>query len=114
MYDLIIVGGGPAGLAAAVYAARKLLSTLLITHDIGGQVNWTMGVENYLGYQLIEGPELISKFQQQVEKFPIDRKVGYDVSRIEKTANSHCRRRRRQGRPPGTPLLTASQGVTLF
>ena len=85
MYDLIIVGGGPAGLAAAVYAARKLLSTLLITHDIGGQVNWTMGVENYLGYQLIEGPELISKFQQQVEKFPIDRKVGFDVSRIEKT-----------------------------
>ena len=85
MYDLIIVGGGPAGLAAAVYAARKLLSTLLITRDIGGQVNWTMGVENYLGYQLIEGPELISKFQRQVEKFPIDRKVGYDVSRIEKT-----------------------------
>jgi len=85
VYDLIIVGGGPAGLAAAVYAARKLLSTLLITRDIGGQVNWTMGVENYLGYQLIEGPELISKFQRQVEKFPIDRKVGYDVSRIEKT-----------------------------
>jgi len=85
VYDLIIVGGGPAGLAAAVYAARKLLSTLLITRDIWGQVNWTMGVENYLGYQLIEGPELISKFQRQVEKFPIDRKVGYDVSRIEKT-----------------------------
>lgn len=84
MYDLIIVGGGPAGLAAAVYAARKLLSTLLITYDIGGQVNWTLGVENYLGYQLIEGPELIAKFQEQVEKFPIDRKIAIDVSRIEK------------------------------
>ena len=87
MYDLIIVGGGPAGLAAAVYAARKLLKTLLISHDIGGQVNWTMGVENYLGYQLIEGPELIAKFQQQVEKFPIDRKIGFNASRIENTDN---------------------------
>ena len=87
MYDLTIVGGGPAGLAAAVYAARKLLNTLLITRDIGGQVNWTMGVENYLGYQLIEGPELISKFQQQVEKFPIDRKIGTNVSRVEKVDN---------------------------
>jgi alkyl hydroperoxide reductase subunit F len=85
LYDLIIVGGGPAGLAAAVYAARKLLKTLLISHDIGGQVNWTMGVENYLGYQLIEGPELIAKFQQQVEKFPIDRKIGFNASRIENT-----------------------------
>jgi alkyl hydroperoxide reductase subunit F len=70
-----------------VYAARKLLKTLLISHDIGGQVNWTMGVENYLGYQLIEGPELIAKFQQQVEKFPIDRKIGFNASRIENTDN---------------------------
>jgi len=85
MYDLIIVGGGPAGLAAAVYAARKFLNTLLIARDIGGQVNWTLGVENYLGYQLIEGPELISKFQQQVDKFPIDRKIGLGVTKIEKS-----------------------------
>ena len=50
MYEIIIVGGGPAGMAAAVYAARKRLNTLLISGDIGGQVNWTTGVENYLGY----------------------------------------------------------------
>jgi alkyl hydroperoxide reductase subunit F len=71
MYELIIVGGGPAGMAAAVYAARKQLNTLLISSDIGGQVNLTNGVENYLGYQFIEGDELISKFQQQVNQFPI-------------------------------------------
>jgi len=67
MYDLMIIGGGPAGLAASVYAARKQLKTLLISQDIGGQVNWTLGIENYLGYQFIEGPELISKFQTQVD-----------------------------------------------
>ena len=83
MYELIIVGGGPAGMAAAVYAARKLLKTLLISSDIGGQVMWTNGVENYLGYQFIEGDELISKFQKQVDQFPIDQKVGFNITQIK-------------------------------
>ena len=83
MYDLMIIGGGPAGLAASVYAARKRLETLLVTNDIGGQINWTMGVENYLGYQFIEGPELIDKFQTQVSQYPIDQKIGEKVSRLE-------------------------------
>lgn len=87
MYDLMIIGGGPAGLAAAVYAARKKLNMLLLTIDIGGQMNWTMGIENYLGYQFIEAPELISKFQEQVKQFPIEQKIGVKVSRIEKSNN---------------------------
>ena len=84
MYELMIVGGGPAGLAASVYAARKKLEALLVSADIGGQVNWTLGIENYLGYQFIEGPELIEKFQTQVSQFPIDQKIGYKVSKLEK------------------------------
>ena len=80
IYELIIVGGGPAGMTAAVYAARKLLKTLLISSDIGGQVMWTNGVENYMGYQFIEGDELISKFQKQVNQFPIDQKIGLKVT----------------------------------
>lgn len=84
MYELIIVGGGPAGMAAAVYAARKLLNILLISSDIGGQVNLTNGVENYLGYQFIEGSELISKFEQQVNQFPIQQKIGLKVTRVKK------------------------------
>ena len=83
MYELIIVGGGPAGMAAAVYAARKQLNTVLVTGDIGGQVNWTNGVENYLGYQFIDGDELISKFQQQVNQFPIEQKIGLKVTQIK-------------------------------
>ena len=84
MYDLMIVGGGPAGLTASVYAARKQLETLLISIDIGGQVNKTLGIENYMGYQFIEGPELIDKFQTQMSQFPIEQKIGDKVSRLEK------------------------------
>ena len=84
MHDLMIIGAGPAGLCASVYAARKQLKTLLVSVDIGGQINTTMGVENYLGYQFIEGPELIEKFQTQVSQYPIDQKIGDKVSRLEK------------------------------
>jgi len=80
----MIIGGGPAGLAATVYAARKQLKTLLISGDIGGQINTTLGIENYLGYQFVEGPELIEKFQTQVDQYPVDQKIGQKVSKLEK------------------------------
>jgi len=85
MYELIIIGAGPAGMTAAVYAARKKLNTLLISYDIGGQVLWTAGVENYMGYQFIEGPELMQKFEEQVKQFPIDMKTGERVSSLSQT-----------------------------
>ena len=84
MYELMIIGGGPAGLCASIYAARKQLKTLLISGDIGGQINTTLGIENYLGYQFIEAPELIDKFQSQVSQYPIDQKIGDKVSRLGK------------------------------
>lgn len=71
MYDLIIIGGGPAGMTAAVYAARKKMDTLLITTDFGGQPMWTMEIENYMGYQFITGPELMGKFEEQVRRFSV-------------------------------------------
>jgi alkyl hydroperoxide reductase subunit F len=87
MHDLIIVGAGPAGMTAAVYAARQKVNTLLLSKDIGGQVNWTLCIENYMGYQFIEGLELIQKFEEQVRKFPIDIQVGHEITsciRVEK------------------------------
>ena len=71
-------------MTAAVYAARKKLNALLLSKDVGGQVNWTLGIENYMGYQLIEGPELIKKFEEQVKQFPIDIKVGEGVSSLSR------------------------------
>lgn len=75
MYELIIIGAGPAGMTAAVYAARKKLNTLLISGDIGGQGLTSWLVENYMGYQFIEGHELMKKFEEQVKQFPTDVKV---------------------------------------
>ncbi len=70
-FDLVILGGGPAGLTAAMYASRKQLDTLLLSPDLGGQVLVTSGVENYIGYQYITGPELSQKFSAHVQQFPL-------------------------------------------
>lgn len=84
MFDMIIIGAGPAGLSASVYAARKQMKTLLISVDIGGQINTTLGIENYLGYQFIEGPDLIDKFNTQIDKYPIEQEIGSKVTRLNK------------------------------
>ncbi len=69
VYDLVILGAGPAGITAAVYAVRKQLDFLVISQDIGGQTAWSGDIENYTGYQFITGPELTLKFQEHMESF---------------------------------------------
>lgn len=66
IYDTVIVGAGPAGLTAAVYCTRKLLRTIVISENIGGQATWSWSVENYMGFRVITGEELIKKFEEQV------------------------------------------------
>ena len=66
-YDTIIIGAGPAGMAAAMYNARYGLKTLLLTLDVGGQMATADKVENYPGYKSIHGMELMQKFMEQVE-----------------------------------------------
>ncbi len=70
-YDLLILGGGPAAMTAAVYAARKLMKAALITKDIGGQMGDTSLIENYMGFQTISGRDLVARFKEQVEQFDI-------------------------------------------
>jgi NADH-dependent peroxiredoxin subunit F len=67
IYDTIIIGGGPAGAGAAVYAARKRLKTLLVTTDFGGQSKISGAIENWLGEISITGQELADKLQKHVE-----------------------------------------------
>jgi alkyl hydroperoxide reductase subunit F len=87
MYDLIIVGAGPAGITAAVYAARKRLNVLVITKDIGGQAALSGDIENYTGYQFITGPDLAAKFEEHMRKFDIQLKEGEAVTDIHKIKN---------------------------
>jgi thioredoxin reductase (NADPH) len=68
-YDLIVVGGGAAGLTAAMYAARRALKTLIITKDLGGQAATTPWIENYPGIDCTDGLELMVKFRSQAEKY---------------------------------------------
>jgi thioredoxin reductase (NADPH) len=71
-YDLIIVGGGPAGLTAAIYAGRRNLKTLLITITIGGQVLEAEKIENYPGFLGIKGLKLMQRFQKQAIKSGVE------------------------------------------
>ena len=84
MKDLIIIGAGPAGITAAVYAARKRLDFSVVTRDIGGQASWAGEVENYTGYQYMTGPELVQKFREHMEKFSFDLREGDVVEKVEK------------------------------
>lgn len=69
IYDVIVIGAGPAGLTAAIYTSRRQRSTLVLSKDIGGQATWTPDIENYPGYDKISGAELTQKFKAQAEKF---------------------------------------------
>jgi alkyl hydroperoxide reductase subunit F len=84
MYDLIIIGAGPAGISAAVYAARKKLDFLVITKDIGGQATWSGNVENYIGYQLISGADLVAKFEEHMRTYQIQIREQEEVASVTK------------------------------
>jgi alkyl hydroperoxide reductase subunit F len=82
--DLTIIGAGPAGLTAAIYAARKKIDTVVYAKDIGGQVTTTVNIENYIGFTKISGLELIDKFKQHADSLGIEIKLK-SVERVEKT-----------------------------
>ncbi len=67
MYDLIIVGGGPAGLTAAIYAIRKRINVLLVSADLGGKTNYHMELKGEDHYQLIRGADIVEKYRGELE-----------------------------------------------
>ena len=67
MYDLIVVGGGPAGLTATIYAIRKRLNVLMITKDLGGKTNFRLALPWIEDYQVIRGLEIVNKFRSELE-----------------------------------------------
>jgi alkyl hydroperoxide reductase subunit F len=80
VFDVLIVGAGPAGLTAGVYCARKMLNTVIISENIGGQALESWAIENYMGYRMITGEDLMKKFEEQVltlnMKLELDRIVS--------------------------------------
>jgi len=82
-YDVIIIGAGPAGLTAGIYAARREMKAVILTKDIGGQMMWASEIENYPGFKSIKSSELITKMSEQVKALGVEIKLA-EVKRIEK------------------------------
>ncbi|MGC8775839.1 MAG: FAD-dependent oxidoreductase [Minisyncoccia bacterium] len=88
MYDLIIIGGGPAGVAAGIYAGRKKIKTLLITDSFGGQSVVSAGIENWIGEKNISGFELAKKLENHLKAYPEIEILENDlVEKVEKIEN---------------------------
>ncbi|MDD5750136.1 MAG: FAD-dependent oxidoreductase [Candidatus Pacebacteria bacterium] len=83
MHDLIIIGGGPAGITAGIYAARKKLNTLLITRDFFGQIGSTGRVDNWPGEMAVSGMVLMQKLEKHLRGFEIEIKTNEKVFAIE-------------------------------
>lgn len=84
-YELIIIGGGPAGVSAGIYAARRRIDTLLISKEIGGQAFLSYSIENYPGLYGINGFELSKKFKEHLYQFEseIEIREGAEVEKVE-------------------------------
>lgn len=83
MYDVIIIGGGPAGMTAGVFASRKGLKTVIISKEFGGQVNWTTDIENYMGFTEIDGQALMDRFEAQVKEHRLE-EIATDARMLRK------------------------------
>jgi len=84
IYDMLVLGGGPAAMTATVYAARKMMKVAMITKDFGGQMSDTSEIENYMGFQTITGSELTAKFKEQVTQFSVPVATDETVTEVRK------------------------------
>jgi alkyl hydroperoxide reductase subunit F len=83
-FDVLIVGGGPAGASAAIYAARKGIKTGLVAEKFGGQVMDTLGIENFISIKETEGPKLVKQLEEHVKSYPVDIMTLQRASKIYK------------------------------
>ncbi len=83
-YDVLVVGGGPAGASAAIYAARKGIRTGIVAERFGGQVMDTVGIENFISVKYTEGPKLVASLEEHVKEYGIDVMKLQRAKRLEK------------------------------
>ncbi|HHU19739.1 MAG TPA: alkyl hydroperoxide reductase subunit F [Bacilli bacterium] len=83
-FDVLVIGGGPGGASAAIYAARKGIRTGIVADVFGGQVMDTLGIENFIGTKYTEGPKLMAEIEEHVNEYDIDVMKGLQAKHIEK------------------------------
>ena len=81
-YDVVVIGAGPAGLTAGMYTSRQGLRTAIVGGEVGGQAAWAGEVENYLGWRLVTGKELVQNFREHVSQFGVECFEGQLVNAI--------------------------------
>jgi alkyl hydroperoxide reductase subunit F len=84
VYDMLILGGGPAAMSALVYAARKMINLAIVTLDFGGQMNETAEVENYLGFPSIRASDLVARFKEHIMGFDIPVSMGISIAEVRR------------------------------
>jgi len=109
IYDLIIVGAGPAGMTAGIYAARLKLKTLLITKNFGGQVaGKAVAIENWPGIQSIQAPDLVKKMEEHLKSLDIEIVID-EVSDIKKNADFTVLTKNKEYKCKAVILATGSE-----
>ncbi|WP_058306162.1 alkyl hydroperoxide reductase subunit F [Gracilibacillus massiliensis] len=83
-YDVLVVGGGPAGASAAIYAARKGIRTGIVAERFGGQVQDTLGIENFITTKYTEGPKLVANLEEHVNDYDVDIMNSMRAKSLEK------------------------------
>lgn len=83
-FDVLVVGGGPAGAASAIYAARKGIRTGVVADRFGGQVKDTMAIENFISMKETTGPKLVASLEQHVKEYPVDVMDGQRATKLER------------------------------
>ncbi|NLM34662.1 MAG: alkyl hydroperoxide reductase subunit F [Clostridiales bacterium] len=83
-FDVLVVGGGPAGASAAIYAARKGIRTGIVAERFGGQILDTLGIENFIGTKYTEGPKLAASFEEHVKEYAVDIMNGHRAKSLKK------------------------------
>ncbi len=109
LYDIIIIGAGPAGINAGIYADRYRLKTLLITENFGGQIAFkAVDIENYLGFGKISGQELIKKFRDHLKNFEVEVMEGDSATDVFKEDNTFFVKTRSGKEFEGKAVIVAS------
>ncbi|KAF0994346.1 alkyl hydroperoxide reductase subunit F [Geobacillus sp. TFV-3] len=83
-FDVLVIGGGPAGAAAAIYAARKGIRTGIVAERFGGQILDTLGIENFISVKYTEGPKLAASIEEHVKQYNVDIMSSQRAKRLEK------------------------------
>ncbi|WP_413537691.1 alkyl hydroperoxide reductase subunit F [Enterococcus malodoratus] len=83
-FDVLVIGGGPAGASSAIYAARKGIKTGMVVETFGGQVLETLGIENVIGTPYVEGPQLMRQVEEHVKQYDVDIMKGQRAKSIQK------------------------------